>query len=250
MKWAKRAAAGLVVILAGPLLVALAGDVKLNQDWRTADRSVVGLAPDPLLERDAVVQIYAARAFNWRGLFAVHTWIAAKAKDAPTFTVYQVVGWQAWWGRPVVVVTQDHPDRRWYGQRPWLLLDVRGDQAAASLATIEQAVAEYPYRNEYTLWPGPNSNTFTAYVGRRVPALNLHLPTTAIGKDFLPGGQLLASAPSGTGVQVSLYGVFGLTAAWYEGLEINLLGLSMGIDVRRPALKLPGVGRIGMATGI
>jgi len=31
-----------------------------------------------------------------------------------------------------------------------------------------------------------------------------------------------------------------------EGVELNLLGLSAGIDLRRPALKLPGIGRIGM----
>jgi hypothetical protein len=30
-----------------------------------------------------------------------------------------------------------------------------------------------------------------------------------------------------------------------EGIEVNLLGLALGIDVLRPALKLPGIGRIG-----
>ncbi|NDA85703.1 MAG: DUF3750 domain-containing protein, partial [Burkholderiaceae bacterium] len=33
------------------------------------------------------------------------------------------------------------------------------------------AVQSYPYADSYTMWPGPNSNTFTAHVGREVPEL-------------------------------------------------------------------------------
>jgi hypothetical protein len=29
-----------------------------------------------------------------------------------------------------------------------------------------------------------------------------------------------------------------------EGVELNLFGLVTGVDFRRPALKLPGIGRI------
>ena len=32
-----------------------------------------------------------------------------------------------------------------------------------------------------------------------------------------------------------------------EGLEINVLTAASGIDIRRPALKLPGLGRLGVA---
>ena len=35
-------------------------------------------------------------------------------------------------------------------------------------------------------------------------------------------------------------------AAREEGLEVNVLGLSFGIDPLTPAIKLPGIGRIGM----
>ena len=38
----------------------------------------------------------------------------------------------------------------------------------------------------------------------------------------------------------------GFTIGWVEGIEINLLGLVAGIDVRSPALKLPGWGRVGV----
>ena len=44
---------------------------------------------------------------------------------------------------------------------------------------------EYPYANTYSLWPGPNSNTFTAWIARAVPELETDLPATAIGKDYI-----------------------------------------------------------------
>jgi hypothetical protein len=96
-------------------------------------------------------------------------------------------------------------------------------------------------------WPGPNSNTFLAHIARQVPELELHLPSNAVGKDFLPDGSLFAVAPSGSGFQVSLYGLAGILLAAREGLEVNLLGLSFGIDAVRPAVKLPALGRLGMA---
>src|SRR5690606_26101660 len=133
---------------------------------------------------------------------------------------------------------EDAPDRLWYGNQPQLLLDLRGEKAAELLPEVLDAVASYPYPDSYTMWPGPNSNTFVAYVGRQVPALRLTLPVTAIGKDYLPGGALVAETPSGTGYQMSLFGLAGVMAALDEGIEVNLLGLAAGIDFRRPALKL------------
>jgi len=110
-------------------------------------------------------------------------------------------------------------------------------------------VAAYPYRGfgDYRAWPGPNSNTFIAHVLSRVPALQAALPPTAIGKDWHPAGEILGLTPSRTGVQLSLGGYAGLTLGWIEGVEVNFLGLVAGFDLRRPALKLPGWGRIGLS---
>ena len=77
-----------------------------------------------------------------------------------------------------------------------------------------------------------------------MPGLALTLPSTAIGKDYLPLTEPLARTPSGTGIQLSLLGVLGVSAGLDEGLELNVLGLVTGIDFRHPALKLPGIGRI------
>jgi hypothetical protein len=93
----------------------------------------------------------------------------------------------------------------------------------------------------------PNSNTFTAYIARQVPELGLELPSNAVGKDFLPGGALFTTAPSGSGFQFSLYGVVGVLLAVDEGFELNVLGLNIGIDAAVPALKLPAIGRLGFS---
>ena len=115
-----------------------------------------------------------------------------------------------------------------------------------TLAEIEAAVKAYPYPTSYRTWPGPNSNTFTAYIGRAVPSLRLALPSTAIGKDYLPGAALACLTPRGTGVHLSLVGLAGVLVGWEEGLEVNVLGLAFGLDVKRPALKLPAIGRLGV----
>ncbi|NKB37570.1 MAG: DUF3750 domain-containing protein [Gammaproteobacteria bacterium] len=236
----------LVLALIGPLLVACSGSIKLGQNWRTADRSSTGIAPKPDLNEEALVQIYAARAFNWRGIFAVHTWIATKEKNASNYRVHQVVGWRAWNSLPVVVSEEDLPDRSWYGYTPEILVDLRGADAEVAIKAIYQAVQEYNYQYRYSVWPGPNSNSFVAEIGRRVPKLSLKLPATAIGKDFLVSSVLFDKAPSATGYQFSLYGLLGITLAREEGLEVNFLGLNFGINPLKLMINLPGLGHLGL----
>jgi len=213
-------------------------------NWRQASRASVGLAPDPALTREPVVQVYAARAVRWRGYFGVHTWIAAKPANAVAFTVYEVTGFAVRSGGSAIRISQRPADGRWFGSRPELLADLRGAGVGAMITRIERAVAEYPYQTSYRIWPGPNSNTFTAFVLRQVPELRADLPAHAIGKDYL-GPRLFARSPSGTGVQVSLFGALGGLIGVEEGLELNVLGLTFGIDPNDLGLKLPLVGRVG-----
>jgi len=213
-------------------------------DWRTASRSSAGIAPDPATTQEAVVQVYAARAWSWRGVFGVHTWIAVKPTDAPEFTVYEVIGWRLYRGIGVVSVSNRPADGRWFGATPEILADIRGPGIDAIIGRIAVAARSYPFNDRYSVWPGPNSNTFTAHVARAVPELRLDLPPTAIGKDYLDGNTLVAQAPSGTGYQVSMFGLLGVLAGKEEGIEINILGLTFGIDPADLAVKLPGFGRI------
>ena len=144
-----------LAILAGIALFVVY-DAKYNYvDWRTANRSSAGIAPNPRVEKQAVVQVYTARTYNWRGYFAVHPWIAVKKKDQNFYTVYQVTAWNLRNGRGAVSVEKDLPDRYWYGNRPQLLQSLIGEAAEKAIPAIEKAAAAYPYADRYKLWPGP-----------------------------------------------------------------------------------------------
>ena len=230
-------------LLCGPLLTLAFGNVSVRGDWRTATHRSIGIAPDPSAHVEPIVQVYASRTFGWRGAFAVHTWVAAKPAGADRYTRYEMIGWRLYAGRSGLSITDDGaPDAEWYGAAPRLIGDIRGERAARIIARLPDAAASYPYPTTYRAWPGPNSNTFVAHLGRAIPELGLDLPSIAIGKDYRPFGEFVSRAPSGTGYQWSIGGVIGATVAPVEGLEINLFGLVVGADFRRPAIKFPGVG--------
>lgn len=212
--------------------------------WRTAARHASGLAPDPVaLAALPIVQVYAASTYGWRGYFAVHTWLIYKRAGETAYTRYDVIGWG---GANVVRRNYAIPDGLWFGATPRVLADHRGEGVDEMIDAIEAAVASYPHADEYRSYPGPNSNTFVAHIGREVPALRLDMPANAIGKDYRPASGLLGLSPSGTGVQLSLFGLLGMIVGWEEGIELNLLGLNFGLDLNRPGLRLPSVGRLGM----
>ena len=212
--------------------------------WFNAPQHSAGIAPDPAKLADvAIVQVYAAPTYGWRGLVAVHPWIIVKRSGETAFTRYDVIGWR---GEDVVQRNYALPDGLWYGSQPRLLVDHRGERAEAMIDQIEAAIASYPYPHRYQVYPGPNSNTFLAHIGREVPALGLDLPANAIGKDYRPLDRPVGLSSSGSGVQASLLGLLGFNIGWEEGVEINVLGLDFGVDFNRPALRLPFVGRIGM----
>lgn len=241
LRWLLSLMALLALLLAGPVWMLASNQVVTEGHWSSLDRSSAGIAPDPDVVSEAVVQVYSARAYNWRGAFGEHIWVATKAENAPSYRLHQVLSWR----RPTVVSSIDTPDRAWFGHPPTLRADYRGADAAQMIPRIAEAAANYPYADLYRVWPGPNSNSFIAWLIREVPGFEMALPVTAIGKDYIFNG-VFAPAPSGTGYQLSLGGVVGVMLALEEGIEINLLGLSFGIDVMRPAIKFPGIGRLGM----
>lgn len=218
------------------------------RSWRTAARHSAGLAPDPVRLADtAIVQVYAAATFGWRGYFAVHPWIIYKRAGDTAYTRHDVIGW----GRGTVVRRNYAlPDGLWFGATPNVLVDHRGEGVDAMIDDIEAAIARYPHADEYRSYPGPNSNTFLAHIGREVPALRLDLPANAIGKDYRPVTRPLGVSPSGSGLQFSLLGLLGLSIGVQEGVELNLLGLNFGVDFNRPALRLPAIGRLGASDAV
>ena len=214
-------------------LIALAG-ASVTDESRS-------LADDPAVGNEAVVQVWGARTLGIKCLFGVHTWIAVKPSGVPEYTVYEVIGWRLRWTDTALVARTRAPDR-WFGSAGELYAEKRGAGVDELIKRVAKLASEYPYAKEYTLWPGPNSNTFVAWVTRQIPELQADLPATAIGKDYL-GGRVVGAAPSGSGFQFSLAGLLGFSASGVEGLELNLLSLNFGVGPG--GLKLPLVGRIG-----
>ncbi len=142
-------------------------------------------APEPDSHPEAIVQVYGADVWGFRGNFAIHTWVATKGKNEPDYTIYQVIGWRLRRGRPVVSVSDGNPARPWYGSPAVLLHERRGPEAEGLVDRIRAAVDAYPYSNQYKMWPGPNSNSFTAWIGLEVPELELDLPVKAIGQSWM-----------------------------------------------------------------
>lgn len=143
------------------------------------------IAPDPSEHPDAVVQIYGAPVWGVRGRFAIHTWIATKGRNEKTYTIYHVLGWRKLRGMSVVSIDEGVPNQKWFGSDPTLLLDKRGEDARELVGKIDQAARKYPYPDTYTMWPGPNSNSFIAWIGLNVPELGMALPAKALGKNWM-----------------------------------------------------------------
>ena len=213
------------------------------RSWREANWSSAHMLPPAASDPQARVLVFAARAGGWKSVFAVHTWVVVKPANADAYTRYDVMGF----GQPVRV-NMHEPDAFWFSDRPRLVADVRGEAAAAAIPRIEAAVKRYPYAayGSYRVWPGPNSNTFTATLLRAAPELAIAMPSEAVGRDFRADGSFVGLTGSHTGVELSIYGLLGAKIGWVEGIEVDVMGLVAGLDLRHPALKIPCFGRLGI----
>lgn len=247
MRFWKMVLTAFLVLLFAPIGISAASyflSDRASANWYAADRSSAGVLPSASEHPDALVRIYAARTVRWRGIVAVHSWIVFKEKGVSRYGRYDYTAW----GEPIRV-NGFVADGRWFGQVPDEVFRADGERAAQIIPKIRAAIDSYKYRNlgDYRAWPGPNSNTFVAAIIDAVPEMQAVLPPTAIGKDYPYDGEWFGWTPSGTGLRATLGGYLGLTVGWLEGVELNVLGAVLGVDIRRPAIKIPGIGRIGMS---
>jgi hypothetical protein len=237
----------LISVFAGSIIRALKTPVKRNpqtlSDKEWVERSY-GYAPHPDDYNEAIIQVYAARTRGTKKALAVHSWIATKRSGADHYIISQIFGWRLRRNGTALYRDPGIPDKSWARNAPTLLLDLRGEEVEQLIDKVDAAIKAYPWHDEYTAWPGPNSNTFLAWIGLQVPELKLDLPATAIGKDWRPISGTFGKSPSGTGVQFSLYGLLGITAGYEEGIEVNIAGLSTELDLIDLAVELPGIGRV------
>lgn len=167
---------------------------------------------------------------------ARHPWFAVRRKGEQEWRVYET---------PSNGIERDpfrehHPYRNPIVHKIW-----RGAEAERGAACLEREAGPWNERLSYRFFPGPNSNTFGDVMLRKCK-LRASLPSTAIGKDWRGaiGGGVTSE---GTGLQIETP-IIGLKVGLKEGVELHLLGLSIGIDLWPPAIILPlGPGRLGIA---
>ncbi len=119
------------------------------------------------------------------------------------------------------------------------------------IEAIDRCLAEadhayYKVHPDYFPIPGPNSNTFVAFLDRKC-ALGVELPPTAIGRDYV--GIWGADLTEGrTGIQIGSI-PFGVRLGLREGVSVQIFGLPIGLHLAPPGLDLPiNPGRLGFTT--
>jgi hypothetical protein len=211
--------------------------------WRDADWSSAALLPAAGADPDAAVYVLAARTGGLKGALSEHSWIVLKPAGSASYERFDKVGW----GSPIR--RNGYPaDARWYSNPPRLVAALHGTEATAAIAQVRAAIAAYPFaaRGGYTIFPGPNSNSFVAYVLRHVPQLGAVLPPAAVGRDFPVDGRLVDLDREAGELSLSLFGYAGLRLGARSGLEVNFLGLVAGVDPVRLALKIPAFGSVSL----
>lgn len=209
--------------------------------WSMADWGPSGLLPPAAEVPGAAIHVLAARTGGLKGAASVHSWLVWKGEGDRRWHRADVVGWGRALRRDAYA-----PDGRWYSNAPLVVGSVEGERAARLIPALERAIDRYPWGGlgAYRIWPGPNSNSFVAHVLREVPGIGAALPPHAVGKDWLGPG-LVALRDRGGDLHLSAGGYLGLSLGPRTGIEVHLLGQSVGLDLLRPAIKLPGIGRVG-----
>lgn len=226
-------------------------------DMPVVDMASAGLLPAAEAEGAARVAVMSVPLSGSPGRFLSHSWIVYKRQGASAWMRYEVLGFASRdssgalngkWLDNQPSLNRFAPDGRWFGRAPQIIASAEGAVAAAMIPKIEEAIKNYPVTaGHYRTWPGPNSNTFVTTIMRAVPELGATLPPTAVGKDFRQG-VFLGWTDSHTGVELNLNGVLGVKLGRVEGVEVNLLTLVAGIDLRQLSVKLPGIGLVGFGS--
>ncbi|GHC66359.1 DUF3750 domain-containing protein [Limoniibacter endophyticus] len=213
------------------------------RSWRAADWSSARLLPEASSGQEPAVYIMAARTGGLKGAFAVHSWIVLKRESANSYERYDKVGW----GSPIRRSAYA-ADGRWYSNLPQIVCEAHGDDAIRIMPAIDAAIENYPYAHtgDYTIWPGPNSNTFIAHITHEVPELGACMAPNATGRDFAPGFAALDISRNGWNLHATLGGLAGFAIGRDVGFELHFMGLVAGFDLMRPAIKVPAYGLVGM----
>ena len=153
----------ILILISGPLIILFSGEIDTKTHWSIAKRDPLNEAPNPKIFKKALVRVYYARTFGWRGAFACHSWISLKDKNGENYEVFQVMGWRLYQKMSSVDHHVGEPDRYFYGQKPILAGELSGSEAEDAILKIREASKNYPYHKTYSIWPGPNSYKSTRF---------------------------------------------------------------------------------------
>ena len=169
----------------------------------------------------------------WFTRFAEHAWVEVRLGDQATR-----IEWNKYLDaiahtplRPPDLANDERWERGVAVHAEWT-----GERARELGERILAVAHRFPDATGYRAWPGPNSNTFVAWLAREV-GMGVLLPPTAVGKDYTPWlAAGLSSTRLGLHVDTALLGA---QVGLVEGVELHLLGLTAGIALWPPALELP-----------
>jgi len=170
--------------------------------------------------------------------FATHSYIdCRKDIDSPWYRVEVATP------KSGVVMTklkdgEVHKKERW-GERVRILSQSDGAKHPNIFRDIRFFARNYD-DSVYRSYPGPNSNTFVEKLARKVDGVNVILDHNAIGKEV---GFHLGKTNGGTGLEVQTP-VAGIALGVKEGVEVSVLGLSAGINLWPPAVRIPFLPKI------
>jgi hypothetical protein len=236
-KWLRGQRPIIRILLIGWLALSLIGEgFSLSQPKRFIEV--------PSQPTDDIVQLRCATLPSVLRVIAVHCWFITFDQNEG--------GWQRWevwptldaggtsWGH---VYNNLMPPDSGTGGGPYRPQAEWRGVAARQIISVLSEPTQYPYHNSYRAWPGPNSNTYVAWILRQSKTCG-DLHPMAIGKDYL-GIVGIGVSTTQTGIQVETP-LLGVKIGLLDGVEIHLLGLTLGLDIWPPATKTP-FGRVGFS---
>ena len=200
------------------------------------------MLPPASADREARLLVFAARTGRWKGIFAVHSWVVFKPRARTRLEPLRrgrlgQSGAQNGWA----------PDGRWFGDsaaRARRRQGRRGRGADPAGCRRRSRTTATPMPATTACGPGRTATPSSRRCCAPCPSLRVTLPPNAIGKDFRDGAYA-GLTDSRTGVEAILYGCSASRSAGSKASSSTCLGLVAGLDMRHPAVKLPGFGRLG-----
>ncbi|MCK5943776.1 MAG: DUF3750 domain-containing protein [Planctomycetes bacterium] len=218
-----------------------------NRVWLSAAMSITGLVagcatlPSELDDDETfVVTCKSARlpsGMPWYSRFAEHGWFDVCQGGA--WIRIEILGSSTGVMVENIKATTARSDTRFGDRQVHVHAVYRGDAAREMIPRMLERAEQFPWEDAYEAWPGPNSNTFVEWLSQQVPGLWIEQYGTAVGKDYPINGWLqVGTTTTRTGVELETP-YLGAQLGLVEGAELHLLGLTLGVDLWPPQLKLP-----------